>query len=76
MSQMEDKKEALKSLNELFKQTAQFFNSDYKLLIYHLLKRGHVKIVHLSEDSGLSESRLYQIVDEVSKKIEGEGETT
>ena len=71
----EVKKLALANLNKLFKETSQYFNLEYKLLIYRLLKKGHAKVSDLSEDSGLSTTRLYQIVDEVNK-FQDEGGVT
>lgn len=74
MDQDTNSKEAVDSLNELFKKTSLYFTKKYKLLIYKLLKNGHVKVVDLIADSGLSESRLYQIVDEVEKLLTEEAD--
>lgn len=66
----ENKERAVESLNRLFKETTRYFNLEYKLLIYRLLKRGHVKLANLVEDTGLSTTRLYQIIDEVTSLLD------
>lgn len=63
------KKAALDHLNQLFSETAKYFNFQYKLLIYRLLKRGRVGVKALSQDAQLSVPRLYGIVDELDKLL-------
>jgi len=61
------KDQALNSLRNIFKETAIYFDIKYKVLIYNLVKKGHIQIETLAKDAGLSGTRIYQIVDEVEK---------
>lgn len=61
------KNQALDSLRDIFKETAIYFDIKYKVLIYNLVKRGHVKIETLAKDANITGTRIYQIVDEVEK---------
>lgn len=64
-----NKQNAINSLNKLFKDTSSYFNMEYKILIYRLLTNGHVKLGDLEKASGLTSTRLYQIIDEVKSYI-------
>ena len=64
--------EAVTHLNKTFKETSHFFNLKYKILIYNLLKNGHVRIVDLVADTGLTKERLYKIVDDIEKFLKEE----
>jgi len=59
------KEQALNSLRNIFKETAIYFDIKYKVLIYNLVKKGHIQIETLAKDAGLTGTRIYQIVDEV-----------
>ena len=57
-------------LNEMWSIITKMANLRYQLLIYKLLKRGHVKMIDLETDTGLSKQRLYDIVGQVDKLID------
>lgn len=65
------KQEISKSLNTLYSYLTKLVSYRYYLLIYRLIKRGHVSMDLLAEDTGYSRQRLYEIVDTFEKK-EGE----
>lgn len=56
-------------LNEMWGIITKMANLRYQLLIYKLLRRGHVKMIDLENDTGLSKQRLYSIVDQIDKLI-------
>lgn len=47
----------------------QIANYRYHLLIYKLVKNGHVKIKDLVEDCGYSKQNIYNIVDTFDSKV-------
>ena len=51
-------------LNSVYSKLAKLTNYRYHLLIYRLLKNGHVKISHLAGDAGLSPQRLRKITED------------
>ena len=59
------KDQAHRSLRNIFKETAIYFDIKYKVLIYNMVKKGHIQIETLAKDAGLTGTRIYQIVDEV-----------
>jgi len=50
-------------INQMYSLIGKLANLKYHHLIYKLLKRGHVKMRDMVEDTGLSESRIYKIID-------------
>lgn len=40
----------------------------YQLLIYNLVKKGHVTVDNIAEDTGLSRARIYQIIEAFDKQ--------
>lgn len=59
-------------LQELWSLITKMANLRYHLLIYKLLRKGHVQITDLVEDTGLTKQRLYDIVDKVDKLTKAE----
>ncbi len=56
-------------INQSFSLIGKLANLKYHYLIYKLLKKGHVKMKDVIEDTGLSETRIYQIIDSIEKII-------
>jgi hypothetical protein len=72
----EVKEKATKTFEQLISVLSIVTNFKYNLLIYRLLKRGHVSIDHLIQDTGLSNSGIRKIIDNTeiaikAKKWEG-----
>ena len=56
-------------INQIYSLIGKLANLKYHYLIYKLLKRGHAKMKDVIDDTGLSESRIYQIIDSIEKTI-------
>mgnify|MGYP001616042971 CR=1 FL=1 len=54
-------------LNKIVSYTNRLMTYRYNLLLYRLLKNGHVRMVDLEKDTGLSNVRLYKIVEAFEK---------
>lgn len=55
-------------INKVIKYLQKIANFRYHLLIYRLIKKGHVKMKDLAEDSGYSTQSIYRIVDTFDSK--------
>ena len=63
-------------LNQISSYTNRLLLYRYHLLLFNLIKSGHVRMVDLAKDSGYSKTRLYKIIDEFEKKeLERQNET-
>lgn len=56
-------------INQNYSLIGKLANLKFHYFIYKLLKKGHAKMKDIIEDTGLSETRIYQIIDSIEKII-------
>ena len=61
--------ETWNNLNKISTYTHRLFSYRYSLLIYRLMKGGHIRMEHLAEATGYSTVTLYNILDTFEKRI-------
>lgn len=62
-------KELSNELNTAFSKISKLSNFKYNLLIYKLVKKGLISKADMAREAGVSETRIYEILNDVEKQL-------